>query len=53
MLYQILRRLIDKGQTSGMEEKLDVFFAADKITAEQYQELIGMLPTEESKDEVH
>ena len=36
-------------QTSGIEipnhmaEKLDIFFAADKLTADEYQELIAML----------
>lgn len=53
MLYQILKRLIERGQTSGMVDKLDVFFAADKITGEQYQELTGMLLTTEAEDEVH
>ncbi len=43
MLYRILRRMIERGQTEGMSEKLDVFYAADKITAEEYAELSDML----------
>lgn len=43
MLYRILRRMIERGQTTGMAAKLDIFFAADKITETEYTELIGML----------
>ena len=44
MLYRTLRRMIEWGRTEGMTEKLDVFFAADRLTEAQYQELSGMLP---------
>lgn len=43
MLYRTLKRMIERGNTEGLEAKLDIFFAANKITAEQYQELISML----------
>lgn len=43
MLYRTLKRMIERGQTSGMEEKLDIFFAANKITESEYTELISML----------
>ena len=39
MLYRTLKRMIERGNTEGMSNKLDIFFAADKITAEQYDEL--------------
>jgi hypothetical protein len=42
-LYNILTRMIERGQTAGLREKLDVFFAADRITREQYEELTGLL----------
>ena len=29
MLYRICKRMIDRGQTAGLAEKLDIFFAAD------------------------
>lgn len=44
MLYRTLKRMIERGQIEGMEEKLDIFMASSKITAEEYTELIGMLP---------
>ena len=46
MLYRTLKRMIERGQTEGMERKLDLFYAADKITEAEYTELAGMLNPE-------
>lgn len=43
MLYRTLKRMIERGQTAGMTEKLDIFYAADKLTEAEYTELTGML----------
>lgn len=43
MLYRTLKRMIERGQTAGMENKLDVFFAVNKLTQSEYQELLDML----------
>lgn len=43
MLYRTLKRMIERGQTTGMEEKLDIFYAANKLTEEEYKALIAML----------
>lgn len=43
MLYRTLKRMIERGMTDGMAQKLDIFFAADKLTEEQYAELTGLL----------
>ena len=43
MLYRTLKRMIERGQTEGLEAKQDIFFAAGKITEAEYTELIGML----------
>lgn len=43
MLYRTLKRMIEKGNTDGMSNKLDIFFATDKITQEEYTELTAML----------
>lgn len=43
MLYRTVKRLMERGQTQGLGEKLDVFFAADKLTREEYEELTGLL----------
>ncbi|WNX84353.1 hypothetical protein RWV98_17530 [Agathobaculum sp. NTUH-O15-33] len=46
MLYRTLKRMIERGQTAGMAEKLDIFFAADKISEAEYTELTGMMVQE-------
>ena len=46
MLYRTLKRMIERGQTDGLEDKLDIFFAAGKLTETEYNELLGMLKTE-------
>lgn len=43
MLYRILKRMIERGNTDGIAEKLDIFFAAGKITEAEYTELTAML----------
>ena len=45
MLYRTLKRMIERGQVTGMVEKLDIFFAADKLTEAEYRELSDMLLT--------
>lgn len=44
MLYRTLKRMIERGQVTGIEEKLDIFYATGKLTESEYTELIGMLP---------
>lgn len=43
MLYRTLKRMIERGNTDGMVEKLDIFFAANKLSEAEYQELTAML----------
>ena len=43
MLYRTIKRMIERGQTDGIETKLDIFYAAGKISEAEYSELIGML----------
>lgn len=43
MLYHTLKRMIERGQIEGIEKKLDIFYAAGKITDGEYSELVGML----------
>lgn len=46
MLYRTLKRMIERGQTVGLEEKIDIFFAANKLTKAEYDGLVGMLHPE-------
>ena len=43
MLYRTLQRLIAMGQIKNMSEKLDIFFAAGKLTSKEYSELTAQL----------
>ncbi len=42
-IYRVLRRMIERGETENIQEKLDVFMAADRITIDEYNELRAML----------
>lgn len=44
MLFRTLARMIERGQTDGIETKIDIFYAAGKLTDDEYAELIGTLP---------
>lgn len=49
MTYKLMKRLIENGLKKGNLDveatllKLDVFLMADRITAEEYQELVEMM----------
>lgn len=43
MLYTVLVRLIERGATEGLQDKIDVFFATDRLTEGQYQMLTARL----------
>lgn len=45
MTYKLMRRIIQKGgyDREGTMMKLDVFLMADRITVEEYQELVEMM----------
>ena len=43
MLYRTLKRMIERGQTANLAEKLDVFYAMGRITDAEYKELTEML----------
>ena len=45
MLYRICKRLIERGQTAGLAEKIDVFYALGRITEAEYKELTELLET--------
>ena len=43
MLYRVIKRVIEKGQTEGLAEKIDVLWIAGKISKEEYDELVALL----------
>ena len=42
-LCNTCKRMIERGRTGGLAKKLDIFYAAAKLTDEQYAELTEML----------
>lgn len=49
-LCNTCKRMIERGSTDGLAEKIDIFYAAGKLTDEHYAELTGMLA--EKKEQV-
>ena len=43
MLYRTIKRMIETGRVDGLEHKIDVFYAAGKLTNDEYSELIELL----------
>ena len=43
MLYQVLARMIERGDTVGLQEKLDIFYAMGRLTETEYQALTGLI----------
>ena len=49
MTYKLMKRVIENGlkkgnlDVEGTLQKLDVFLMADRITVEEYQELVAMI----------
>lgn len=49
MLYRTLQRMIERGQTDGLEEKIDLFYARGRLTEAEYRNLIAALHPEEKE----
>ncbi len=43
MAYTCAKFLISQGRTAGLADKLDVLLLNERITQEQYTELIGLM----------
>ena len=46
MAYKLCLKLIALGKTEGLVEKIDVYYAANRLTTEQYEHLISLLEAE-------
>ncbi|MEM5766873.1 MAG: hypothetical protein AAGU32_01050 [Bacillota bacterium] len=42
-VFNLCKLLIEKGRTDGLQDKMDVYLAADRLTTEEYTELTGLL----------
>ena len=43
MLYRTIMRMIEKGNTEGLEDKVDIFYAAGKLTDFEYNDIMKSL----------
>ena len=46
MLYGVLCRMIERGALDGLSAKIDVLFAFGRLTQQEYEELVALLPKE-------
>lgn len=54
MLYRALLKLKERnGLTDNLKNKIDIFFTTDRITEEQYNELMDAVIKEEPKAETN
>lgn len=51
MLFTVLERMIQRGQTSGLPAKLDVLYAAGRLKNDEYTALIKLLAESEKGDQ--
>ena len=53
MIYTLLKRMITTGnyETDDMQNKLDVFYAVNRITEEQYLELTNLINSKSAEAE--
>lgn len=49
MLYSTCKRMIERGKTNGMQKKLDIFFANDSLTEDEYNKLCTQLTEKEAQ----
>lgn len=45
MAYNLMKRIIERGNydKAATQDKLDAFLAADRLTADEYKELVAMM----------
>lgn len=51
VLYRTCKRMIERGSTDGLAEKIDIFYAANKLTEDEYNELTALLAEKTEKKE--
>ena len=45
-VYNLCKTLISRGRTDGLKDKMDAYLAADRLTTEEYTELMALLPAD-------
>ena len=42
-VFNLCKLLINKGCTTGLQDKMDAYLAADRLTTEEYNELVALM----------
>ena len=42
-VFNLCILLITKGRTTGLKDKMDAYLAADRLTTEEYNELVALM----------
>ena len=42
-VFNLCKLLITKGHTTGLQDKMDAYLAADRLTTEEYNELVALM----------
>lgn len=42
-VYNLCKKLIDLGKTDGLQQKIDVYYANNRLSDEEYSELCELL----------
>lgn len=48
-LYNTCERMISRGKITGMQKKLDIFFANDSLTEDEYTKLTAQLEAKQQE----
>ena len=42
-VFNLCKLLINKGRTTGLQDKMDAYLGADRLTTEEYNELVALM----------
>lgn len=45
-VFNLCKILINRHRTEGLQDKVDAFLAADRLTVEEYNELVALMGAE-------
>ena len=51
VLYRTCKRMIQRGTIDGLAEKIDIFYAAGKLTDEHYKEMMDLCSAKQKEQD--
>lgn len=43
VVFNLCKKLIENGKKDGLQDKMDAYLAADRLTVEEYNKLVAMM----------